>query len=468
MDNKSTTEVIFEHLATLGWPDLKKKGKNELTAGQQDPISILKLDKGRYTLNFIYFDTNKAEYKTNPLNIRFDKNIDVSKVVYFSRRGYKLSYGAQIKPIFQLDRNADNADKIETIEISKKYKKLLISPRQKSIKIPWILYEKILKEAEEVQGEAKSYSTSVERYLVNKLTKKYLNKETKSTTTFKKGEFSFLINRFNLRTKKKKTDFLQYLNGPDITSLQQLFFPLVREEVFPPNFLRRLDDYFIREKLKDIIKIGKGILSLKSTDMETVKAKEIMSILGEKDIKQLETLWQKYFEKYLLYLIFSYKEIYPKVDMELDMDKKFSDFIGINHYNGVDAIEIKTHLTAALTWDGSHKNFSFSPELSKAIIQTMNYMDAIKQERFKDDADKTKITNTTHEENLYRPRGIIIISSADKLVKNTGDYDSKKINRDFTKLRNSLHNIEILTFNEIIEIADRYKEHFMKEETDNT
>ena len=219
--------------------------------------------------------------------------------------------------------------------------------------------------------------------------------------------------------------------------------------------MRRLDDYFIKEKLRDIIALGKEILALGSTDLETVAAKKVISKLGVQDISQLENLWQQYFVKYLLYLIFSYKKIFPKIELNnIDGDKKYPDFIGVNHYNGLDVIEIKTHLKNALIWDSSHENFYFSPEMSKAIVQTTNYLDSIIQERFKDPADRTKITTFVEEANLYHPRGIIIISSDKKLTTKTDEPE--KLNRDFTKLRNSLHNIEILTFNEILDIAEEY------------
>jgi len=78
--------------------------------------------------------------------------------------------------------------------------------------------------------------------------------------------------------------------------------------------------------------------------------------------------------------------------------------------------------------------------------------------------DREKITNSSHEENLNRPRGIIIISSYDKLVKNYQIKNKEKIIRDFTKLRNSVHNIEILTFDEILGIAHDYIQNIITKE----
>lgn len=142
-------------------------------------------------------------------------------------------------------------------------------------------------------------------------------------------------------------------------------------------------------------------------------------------------------------------------------------FLGINHYWGVDIIEIKHHLLPVLRYDKSHNNYAFSSDLSKAIIQTMNYMDALIQEKVK---SKTRLynelDNSVLNKNVHRPRGVIIISSKDKLVKSNktlSEDELNKIERDFTKLRNSLNNIQILTFDEILDMADNYQSNIFKE-----
>ena len=220
--------------------------------------------------------------------------------------------------------------------------------------------------------------------------------------------------------------------------------------------MHKLNDHFVKERLKDIVNLGREILDIRKDDLHTKKATEVIKRLGTEKINQLETIWQKYFEKFLLYLIFSYKKIYPKVMLEdIDGDKKYPDFIGINHYNGLDIIEIKTHLAEILKWDESHKNYYFSAEMSKAITQVKNYMDSISRIRFQNNHDRQKITKYTEEENLYHPRAIIIISSKNKISKNTSG-SLEKLRRDFTKLRNGLNDIQILTFDEILNIADEY------------
>lgn len=399
---------------------------------------------------------NKYEKRTNHQTLVMSDKVDPANVlnVRFRGNGYDISWIDYIRSILNIDES------FTKIKILPTGKKILRKNTEKTIQIPESVFIEIAEDSHSVYRKGKSSKNRLETYLINKLKLKYTNKAPKETTTVAKGDFSFMIERFNLKSKNKKKDYENHLDFEDLKNLEYFTEKLIRDEAFSPDFLRSLDEYFIKEKLKDIILVGREILALGTSDMTTVKAGKVIAKITDdgSDIKQLENLWQKYFEKYLLYLVFSYKKIYPKIEFkDIEGDKKYPDFIGINHYNGLDVIEIKTHLKNAVTWDSSHKNFSFSSELSRAVIQTMNYMDAIVQKRFLYGPDEKKITNMTEEENLYHPRGIIIISSDQKLTKSKlNKAKDLCLKRDFTKLRNSLQNIEILTFSEILQIADDY------------
>ena len=130
----------------------------------------------------------------------------------------------------------------------------------------------------------------------------------------------------------------------------------------------------------------------------------------------------------------------------------------------MDVIEIKTHLKKVLTKDPSHDNYAFSSELSKAIIQTINYMDALIQEKIKRKSMKEDLKGKILSGNIYRPEGLIIISDYDNIVSNIkpSDAEFEKVKRDFTKLRNGLNNIRIITFNELLDMAENYKENIVK------
>ncbi len=453
MEEKTTKEKIIEFFKTLEWPEMVF-GDKKISCPAGDVVIFEKKD---FFIEFYYYNRiqNKYEKRENRQTLILSNKIDPVTVLGIRRGGlYDIKWFDYIKKIINID------DTFEKIKISIDSKKILKKTSEKVIQIPVSTFVEMAEDSYEVFKKGKSSRNRLETYLINKLKLKYTNKIPKETTTIAKGDFSFMIERFNLKSKNKKRDYENFLDLEDTRNLEYFTEKLIKDEVFSPDFLRSLDEYFIKEKLKDIILIGREIIDLGTSDMSTAKAKKVISKIVEnpEDIKQLETLWQRFFEKYLLYLVFSYKKIYPKIEFkDLEGDKKYPDFIGINHYNGLDVIEIKTHLKNAVTWDSSHNNFSFSSELSRAVIQTMNYMDAVVQKRFKNDPDEKRITNTTEEENLFHPRGIIIISSDKKLSKgNLNKAKERCLKRDFTKLRNSLQNIEILTFSEILQIADDY------------
>lgn len=448
----------------LDWPDLKFNKKSITINKNGETFPLLSIEKGKCQLYFYWYEPRTGEYNSrrDVLSIKFSDSFDIGKIVSIRERDYRLLFAYLIKRIL----NAPNdINKIELVQDKIETK---INNRNKSLKINSGKFIEVLNEAKSIYGKSKSHQKSYERYLTNIALEKFSKRRIERKTLISPGDINFVIQRLNLSTKKKKSDFNEYVNKSDIVSVKKLASVFIKHEMFDEDFLRKLNDYFIKESLKDIIDLGREILTLGSANMNTNKAKEVaFKVTGNRrKIKQLETLWQKYFEKYLLYLIFSYKGVFPKIKLtDIEGDKKHPDFIGINHYNGIDVIEIKTHLKNALLYDKSHENFAFSSELSKAVIQTMNYMDAVIHTNFKHHDDEEKITNSSHEENLNRPRGIIIISSYDKLVRNYQmDKNRETIVRDFTKLRNSVHNIEILTFDEILDIAHDYIQNIICEE----
>lgn len=449
MSKKTIAKFIYDKLTEAKWPGLiLNEEKQKITAINNE---ILFLRKNEYHLNFYWYSLveNKYSLRETYSEVIFPQNFNIRNALYFKRNGsYKLLNERQFKKII----NPFNRT-VTILKIKGNYKKLKFY--KKILLLPSNLFTKAIKDAKYVYLISSSYKNSVENYLSNVKSHNYSNNVKKRTTYIEKGEFNFLVNRLYLKSKRNKKDFLNYFNDDDMKSIEKLITELLRFNVLSNDFLRRLDDYFIKERLENIIKLGKQILSLGSTNLNTTVAKNVISKIGLNQVDQLESIWQKYFEKNLLYLIFTYKKIYPKVELkDIEGDKKYPDFIGINHFNGLDIIEIKTHLKNILVWDSSHQNFYFSSEMSKAIVQTTNYMDAIVQQRFNIPEDKEKITQFTDEENLYHPRGIIVISSEGKLTTKTNEKE--KLKRDFTKLRSSLQNIEILTFDEIINIADEY------------
>lgn len=376
---------------------------------------------------------------------------------------YRINFYSIISRLLNFDGNLTEEIKIVN------YKNRLKIDNQ-LIEIGTDKLEAIYKTVKEINDKGNSSKNSLIGYLINFHTSNFNGIPKKNTTFYNSGDFAFQTLRLNIENKSTKKDFYKYLNENDIKSLQKLTEKLIKLEVFEEDFIKGLDNYFIKQKLQEIISLGREILELKSDEIKTITAQKVSKKLSpDKEIKQLESFWQVYFQKYLLHLIFSYRELYPKIKFTVDSEKKYPDFIGINHYWGVDIIEIKHHLLPVLRYDKSHKNYAFSSDLSKAIIQSMNYMDALMQEKMSQKY-KTELfdelDNSVLNKNIHRPTAIIIISSKERLVKSNKPISSEefeKINRDFTKLRNSLNNIKILTFDEILDMADNYQSNIFKE-----
>jgi len=457
---------IYDLFGDIAWTQGFLIDKTNKTIKDNDQEMIFHQGKETSTIRFRVFnrDTRDIVQRSCVEVLEFDNDINPLEIIEFwsggqTGGGYCISYNYSVfQKILQIkERN------IQKIKISKKIEN--IKKNKNILSIPFNIYIEVKKQADLIESQGVASKEALKRYLINNAIYDFLNIKIRPTTTINKGDFKFFVDRSNLQSKKEKNDFTEFLNEEDINALGEMFMKMVKKEVFPDEYLKKLDAYFIKENLEKIIKLGRQIMMLRSEDIKTEKAKKIAKkIKNIGDIDQMETLWQKYFEEYLLYLIFSYKKIIPKVELKdfKDVENK-PDFVGINHYGGVDIIEIKTHLKDILIWDNSHKNFAFSSEMSKAIIQTINYIEGISRENFKNPKDKKELLEDIKEkENLYHPRGIIIISSKDKIFKGRKEFDKDRLERDFTKLRNSIQNIQILTFDEILDMAERYSDNIKK------
>jgi len=451
-------EKLRQQLIKINWENLDFSDEQISVNNSDIIIARIVNDEFHFNLLYRYEEDGIIDYKyrySHLHTIIVEKEFDILQIL---TKDFRLKFYKQLNDVFDF-----NNKNISLLKIKNSYQGISIN--NNSVLINTDTYLEIISKYESINEEARSYYKKYILFRTNEFNNVFFGIEKERKTLTNPGEFSFLINRFNLSTKKTSSDFHKYLNTNDIIDLQELCEKLIQNEIFNPDFLKKLNDYFIKEQLKEIIDLGRKILNLKSTNIKTKTAKNLIKKI-EKDgrkIRQLENVWQKYFEKYLLYLIFSYQKIYPKIELSVNLEKRYPDFIGINHYGGVDIIEIKTHLKSALSKDKSHKNYAFSSELSKAIIQTINYMDALIHEKIRKKKEREDIKGKILEGNIYRPRGIIIISSYKYLASGV-DIESiefKKVIRDFTKLRNGLNNIQILTFDEILNMADNYSKNIV-------
>ena len=452
-------ENLIQKIQNLDWEELNFENGITIPDFNLELLTIENNIATLYLLDRRVSEEEEVSYESSYSNlerIEFSTDFHAENIL---TNNLKLRHYSKLNEVFDFNTNT-----INSIRITADTENFEVNNNTVSIN-PDVINE-IIETYNLIYDDAKAYQGKYVLYKSREFQRTYFGIEKEKKTLSNKGEFNFIIDRFNLPTKRTKSDFNKYLDENDIISIQDLSLKMIQKEVFGIDFLTKLNDYFIKARLEDIIKLGREILSLKSTDIKTKKAKKVIKKVeadGRK-IKQLESVWQKFFENFLSFLIFSYREIYPKIELNVALKKKYPDFIGINHYGGVDIIEIKTHLKKALTKDPSHDNYAFSSEMSKAIIQTINYMDALIQEKIKKKTMKEDLKGKILEGNIYRPEGIIIISDYDNLVNGvkTTDAEFEKVKRDFTKLRNGLNNIRIITFNELLDMAENYKDNIIK------
>lgn len=212
-----------------------------------------------------------------------------------------------------------------------------------------------------------------------------------------------------------------------------------------------------KESIKEIIKVGTELLEL--TENQT-KLKSFSKKVFSEERKSLESCWQLYFDKYLRVLLMNYKEFYSQVVFKkMDGYEKETrpDFLAVDIYNNIDIIEIKTHRTILFRKEKGRDSYYPSHDLNKSIFQLNKYMD-LRSENI----DVTKIENEytkslIENDKIYRPRGILIISSRDHITsEKTDDELTARLEKEIKKLKTTYSNIDIVLFDELIENLKNY------------
>jgi hypothetical protein len=212
-----------------------------------------------------------------------------------------------------------------------------------------------------------------------------------------------------------------------------------------------------KESIREIIKMARELLTL--TGNKTKLKAFSKKVLGE-ERKSLESCWQLYFDKYLRVLLMNYKEFYSQTVFKqmVGYDKEARpDFLAVDIYNNVDIIEIKTHRTILFRKESGRDSYYPSSELNKSVFQLNKYMDLrtnnIDTSKIKDEYTKSLIEN----DKIYRPRGILIVSSRDHITSDaTDDELNSRLEKEIKKLKTTYSNIDIVLFDELIQNLENY------------
>jgi hypothetical protein len=162
--------------------------------------------------------------------------------------------------------------------------------------------------------------------------------------------------------------------------------------------------------------------------------------------KHAESWWQKYIRDNILLIQQGYIKAIEKMNVAIG-NTKLPDFALITHDNYLDILEIKKPDTNLLLPDDSRGNYYFDKEISKAIIQTENYMSQV--HRHGDAIRSYLIDKHKIQLQVLRPRGIILAGNASILTE-------QKQKDDLRLLTQGLKDVVIVTYDELLSRLENY------------
>lgn len=193
----------------------------------------------------------------------------------------------------------------------------------------------------------------------------------------------------------------------------------------------------------------------KSSTSTKIKSAVEVKILQEfaKDLERRiqsdksESTWQDYFKQNILFIQQGYIELVSKANIGV-VATSYPDFFLITHDGYLDILEIKTPFTPLLLEDKSHNNYYWSSDVSKAVAQVENYIEAIMGI-----ADKVR----SAVKDIYgidlrviKPRGIIFAGNSNQFRQN------KLIQDDFRLLNEGLKNVTVVPYDELLTRLQNY------------
>lgn len=193
------------------------------------------------------------------------------------------------------------------------------------------------------------------------------------------------------------------------------------------------------------------------------------------DITGPEHLMEKVLSEYGQFCLFGVPALLNtnKYVIKKGRSRSQFDLILINHLGDVEVVELKRPDKYLFEYGDGRGKFYPCTDLAIAIAQTERYITSLHKdndEEYKIDGKtlreflNEKIGNTLHVETI-RPKGLIIMGSFNKLAKDYDQLDEKikkKIKKQdyiddslqaYKELTNSLKNITILTYSELLENA---------------
>lgn len=170
-----------------------------------------------------------------------------------------------------------------------------------------------------------------------------------------------------------------------------------------------------------------------------------------------ENLWGKYLKKNLFLLDSKYVKILPELNVILRGSRNV-DFGMIDTKGYLDIFEIKKPDTPILAADTDRGNYYWHTSTVKAIVQAEKYL--FNAERKASNLAEDISREERISVKVVKPRAILITGHSDQL-----DSDEKR--DDFKVLRQSLKNIDIILYDELLEGLENQKNKYYDQITEN-
>lgn len=294
------------------------------------------------------------------------------------------------------------------------------------------------------------------RDLINNKTGAIIKDKFSKNSSNKKPTTQAVLSNLGYIIKESNDEYLE-LSKQDYTFIKNFVDKMIIEGTYDIKITESLPLY--KEDIKKIIEIGKELLNLTNNKVRITK---FTKKHFDQTRSSIEGAWQLFFEKYLRIFFMSYKSFYSNIifkPIQGFEKNSIPDFLAVDLYNNIDIIEIKTHRTPLFRKENGRDSIYPSADLTKSIFQLNKYLDLtsdlIDIKKIDDSYTKDLINNNK----IYRPRGILIISSKKHLgASSITDENTIRIEKEIKKLKSTYANIDIVLFDELVESLTRYLE----------
>jgi hypothetical protein len=160
-----------------------------------------------------------------------------------------------------------------------------------------------------------------------------------------------------------------------------------------------------------------------------------------------ESIWQKFFNTYITLFDNRYacKLDYKNIATGIT---KYPDLVLVDIYGYVDFYELKKSGMPLLQYDGNHKTFYWSKEISMTIAQVSDYLQKAKENSVsyaKTIKEETSIEGSESlDVSIISPRAIIVAGT-------TNELNTAKKKHHFKSLRESLKDIDFVLYDELLD-----------------